>query len=361
MTRDLPSRRVSSAWPSALLILWAPVWLEVLALEVQPQVAGCPTGPALQLRGQPIRPIQRGGTTDEPPTQLPQLRPERGLVPDRSRTPPRARERRHERLGHVSTAELALPPPSTMGVGVEDARDRPAGARTGSAGRSSRAARARLTNIATRTGSLGGRPVPGRERLDAARRVDADGRDCRGAPRPRSRRSSPPARMTGMRPAIAAATSVAARRPCRRAPTGPRCRAGSVHRLGFARYGLGPRRSPRPRPPPRPRVPSPGRRQVERLDDRQRDGVERLGRLGAVELDRVQPDAGRDRGHLRGVAIGEDAHEPRTVAGRGRQPRQPRPGPRPPTRPGRASCPAPCSGRWHRRRPRWRQQDRAAR
>ena len=40
MTRVLPSRRVSSAWPSALLILWAPVWARSSRFRYRRRVLG---------------------------------------------------------------------------------------------------------------------------------------------------------------------------------------------------------------------------------------------------------------------------------------------------------------------------------
>ena len=46
ITRDLPRRRVSSAWPSALLILWAPVWARSSRLRYRRSELGTATARA---------------------------------------------------------------------------------------------------------------------------------------------------------------------------------------------------------------------------------------------------------------------------------------------------------------------------
>ena len=63
-----------------------------------------------------------------------------------------------------------------------------------------------------------------------------------------------------------------------------------------------------------------GRRDVEDLEDRQRDAVEVAGLLVAVELHGVQAEARGDGRHLAGRSVGEDADEQRSVAGRRRRP-----------------------------------------
>ncbi len=92
--------------------------------------------------------------------------------------------------------------------------------------------------------------------------------------------------------------------------------------------------------------PSPIGGQVERLDDRQRDDIERVRRLRAVELDRVQPDPRGDGGHL-GRRPGR-RRCPRAWAHRrgGREARQADQGRDLRLRPAPAWCRAPCSGRW---------------
>ena len=232
----------------------------------------------------------------------------------------------------------------------------------GSAGRSSRAARARLTNMATRTGSLGGRP----SRRDAARRrpryrhrlagtarsasatfaaVEAareDDRDARGH-RGRDIGGGTAARATGHR------------RVGRVEQDGPQVGLRPI-RLG-TRHDLGRDAGPR-RPVRRPRRRS--ARQVERLDDRQRDASSASGGSApwswtASSPMRAAMAATSSASRSAKMPTSRGPFPGAVCAARGA------PGPPPRLRSGHASCPAPCSGRWHRRRPRWRPRGRAAR
>ena len=58
-----------------------------------------------------------------------------------------------------------------------------------------------------------------------------------------------------------------------------------------------------------------GRRDVEDLEDRQRDAVQVAGLLVTVELHGVQAEACGDGRHLASRSVGEDADEERSVAG----------------------------------------------
>ena len=181
MTRVLPRRRVSSAWPSALLILCAPGVREVLALQVEANLgrgrAACQPG-GLRLDGarKAVRPIQGRRPPGEAGEQFAQVGPEHRVVAERRVGRFELLERGHQRLGHVAAAEVALHPPSTGGVRLEQ---------RGVDGR--RAEGSVRAVVACGLGALHeqgdaerilARPLPGdARRLDAAGHVHADGRD----------------------------------------------------------------------------------------------------------------------------------------------------------------------------------------
>ena len=227
----------------------------------------------------------------------------------------------------------AIDAPAAVGVGLEEARVDGAGPERRPSGRSRRAARARLTNSATRNGSLVGRPGGRGLRLDAARDVDADGGDVEQGGRRRSRASRPPARMTGMRLATAAATCVDGAR------AGPAQdgRVGGVEQDGLEvrlrAVGGGPfddpsaARSAASAARRRLRVSAAGTWRTLRTGSG--IAIEVVRRLVAVELHRVQAEPRGDRGDLSAGSVGEDA---RRCAGRRRARRshgQPRRAPPP--------------------------------
>ena len=133
MTRLLPSRRVSSAWPSALLILCAPVWARSSRLRYRRRsgirgvssgrrrgrVPGqsCPLQP--DGGGQPVGAVQRCRTAGKAGEQVAQLRPEHRILSERVVRRLELLERGHQRFRHVAATEVPLHPPSTRAVRVE--------------------------------------------------------------------------------------------------------------------------------------------------------------------------------------------------------------------------------------------------
>ena len=100
---------------------------EVLALEVEAHRSGgrppAATGEAEPLAlarpPQPVGAVQRRGPAGEPLQQHAQVRPEHRVVAQRVVRGLELGEGRHQRLRHVPTAEVALHPPSTGPVRVE--------------------------------------------------------------------------------------------------------------------------------------------------------------------------------------------------------------------------------------------------
>ena len=129
MTRVLPRRRVRSAWPSALLILWAPVWARSSRLRYSRR-RGIGVGPRTRRGDQPcglgadgvgqsFGAVERGRATGEGPEQLAQLGPEDRVLAERVVGRLELLEGRHQRLRHVAPAEVALQSPSAGAIGVE--------------------------------------------------------------------------------------------------------------------------------------------------------------------------------------------------------------------------------------------------
>ena len=167
--------------------------------------------------GQTVRAIQRRRPAGEPLQQEAQVRPERRVMAAARRTGLELGQRRHQRLGHVAPAEVALHPPAPVGIGLEQAGMDGVGAKA-TFGRSSRAVFALLTNRATRRclarfALLGGAASTPRPHIARPRRGSSagpsprwpgtghgrpapPGRSRRPRPRPRARRSpgwGPPA------------------------------------------------------------------------------------------------------------------------------------------------------------------------
>ena len=156
---------------------------QVLALQVEAQAAGVAAGAALQLRRQPVSAVQRCWPADVAAAQLPQLRPEVRLLADLQVGGLQVQERGDQRLRHEAAAELALAPPSTAGVGLDQGMVDPLG--PGFDGR------------AIDTGASGTLDEEG----DAVRDPLAGGRyGADAAPRRRPRRRRPRARRGGRRP-----------------------------------------------------------------------------------------------------------------------------------------------------------------
>ena len=101
MTRFLPIRFASSACPSALLILWAPVWQQVLALEETrpPRRSDRRVGVA-----------ERRRPADVVAQEAVELGPEGRVAPRLAVRRLELVERRHQRLGHEAAAERAEVP-----------------------------------------------------------------------------------------------------------------------------------------------------------------------------------------------------------------------------------------------------------
>ena len=159
---------------------------QVLALEVEADgrdgrgrgaVAGEPApASARDGRREAVGAVQRRRPAGEPRQQLAQVRPEHRIVAERVVRGLELVEGRHQRLGHVAATEVALHPPATGAVRLEQAgvdRRRPE--------------RDVRPVVAGGPGALHeqgdpervlARPLPGdARRLDAGRDVDADRRD----------------------------------------------------------------------------------------------------------------------------------------------------------------------------------------
>ncbi len=325
MTRVLPSRRVSRAWPSALLILCAPVCARssrfrysrrsgIRVSAARRPLDAAPASRAASVadgRGQAIRPVDGRGPAGEPLEQAAQLCPEDRVVAERVVGRLELLERGHQGLGDVATAEVALHPPAPGAVGVEEAgRHR------------CRAERRVRPVVARRAGTLDEERDEIRvldralsrfaRELDARRDVDADRGDVAQRPGDVGRREAAgqgdrqfpgDRRGQGGRGALARAARM---RP-----------AGRVEEKS-----LGPGREERPPSLDEPRRGSfdVGRRlgrQVEHLPDGPADRRDRSDRLVAAELDGVGIDRLDDGGQGLGGGVGGDRHEPGSgVAGR---------------------------------------------
>ena len=182
--RRLPSRRASSAWPTALLILCAPVWARSSRLS---QMRAPPTSAR-----EPLGEVERRLAADVVAPQRGELGRERRVGERVGERGLELVERRHHRLGHEAPAEAAEAPERVGRVlHVESALR---GAHPASL--------AAATSRRTRSWSL----MPA-ALLDAARAVDAVG----AAPRaPPARRS--PGRAARRAAACRSATSPLARR-----------------------------------------------------------------------------------------------------------------------------------------------------
>ena len=196
-------------------------------------------------------------------------------------------------------------------------------------GRSWRAAVARLTKRATRKGSLAGRPMD-EAQLHAARDVDPDGRDveerrCHVRSVEATGEDDRDVRGDGSGDLDRGAATRAAEgaRVARIEQDGLQVRLSGEalgfghevfdHPLGhFGAFGIGALGSSALGSS---RGVGIAGRDVEDLEDRERDAIEVGGALVAVELDRVEAEPGRDGGHLSRRSVGEDADEQRAVAG----------------------------------------------
>src|SRR4029453_15558448 len=125
------SRLVSSAWPSALLILWAPVWARSSRLRWTCSLCGSRAGPSAAIARSSASWGKgaggkggggRGGGAREPLEQLPKIRPEPRVVAEPGVLILELAERGHECLGDVATAERAVLSPAAGRGGVEEPR-----------------------------------------------------------------------------------------------------------------------------------------------------------------------------------------------------------------------------------------------
>ena len=225
MTRVLPSRRVSSAWPRALLILWAPVWARSSRLRYRRSAAGrrgSREPPSRGRRaasrsdrvGQAVGAVERRSgrpanraSSSRSSAQNARVVAER--VVGRLELLERRRRASRARTGRRSRA----PSPSGRRRPPRAARRGPASARRRRWAVVGGRARRASTNRATRSGSLRGRSPGVARRLDAAtpRRRRPPG--SRAGPRPTFAGSRPPASVTGTSRATAAASATSARVP----------------------------------------------------------------------------------------------------------------------------------------------------
>ena len=246
---------------------------------LQPRSPDRMAASAIDLAGQVVRTVERGGPAREPGEQVVQLRPEPRVVADRVVRGLELLERADQRLGHVAPAEVALLAPAAEGVDLEQA------------GVDGRRAERRVGPVAAGVaGTLGEErdaragPCAAARRRRAARSVpEATSTPMAGTARTASATlagSRPPARMTGTSRATAAASAVSTRRPV---PPGMRP-AGGVEQ--------DPRRRPRARNARARETTSSGAASEaptpERLPRGATGGRDRRRRLVAVELDHVR-------------------------------------------------------------------------
>ena len=102
--------------------------VEVLALEIEPDPVGQPGGrqtgqrsrSVVDLGPEAVCPVDRRGATAVVELQLAQLGPETRVVARVRPSRLQLVERRHERLGHVSSAEVTVQAPATVLVRLEE-------------------------------------------------------------------------------------------------------------------------------------------------------------------------------------------------------------------------------------------------
>ena len=302
MTRVLPSRRVSSAWPERVVDLVGAGVGEVLALQVDAEAAR-QAAPVRRPRSPARAPRRRGGRRGRAASGGRRSARAARAAPTQNRGSWRSfayvvlelAERRHQRLGHVAAAELAVARPSGRRRRPRAGPGGPGSGRAARFGRSRRAARARFTNSATLSGSFAGARPATRGRSTP----DATSTPTTAEPRERPRRPTPAIEAAGERHRQLAGDGGDERRRrrgcrCRRDAGRPRCRGGAASRP--PRGSSRPRSTTARRGAPRTSSPDPPRGRWSTFQAGRPIAGDQRRRLVAGELDRVGVERGHDLG-----------------------------------------------------------------